>query len=122
MLNTTPSGCGHSQPLHLVVSVEVTTTSGRVVNPTCHTGSLNLFEKNRYVNSVKLIFECGFALYVFTDVFRRAMVDSVQEIRFPKVGERMLSFDDFRCSEHSGLGKWLVMLLVEIRNSEVTVT
>ena len=54
-----------------------------------------LFEKNRYVNSVKLIFEFGFALHVFKDVFRRAIVDSVQEIRFPKVGERILSFDDF---------------------------
>ena len=71
---------------------------------------------------MKLIFECGFALYVFKDVFRRAIVDSVQEIRFPKIGERMLSFDDFHCLEHSSLGKWLVMLLVEIRNSEVSVT
>ena len=67
-----------------------------------------------------MIFEFGFALYVFKDVFRRAIFDSVQEIRFPKVGERMLPFDDFHRLEHSSLGKWLVMLLVEIRNSEVT--
>ena len=71
---------------------------------------------------MKLIFECGFALYVFKDVFRRAMVDSVQEIRFPKVGERMRSVDDFHCLEHPSLAKWLVILLVEIRNSEVSVT
>jgi len=69
-----------------------------------------------------LIADHGFKLQAFKDVFRRAILDSVQEIRFPKIGERMLSFDDFHCLEHSSLGKWLVMLLVGIRNSEVSVT
>ncbi len=69
-----------------------------------------------------MIADYGFKFQAFKDVFRRAIVDSVQEIRFPKIGERMLSFDDFHCLEHSSLGKWLVMFLVEIRNSEVSVT
>ena len=69
-----------------------------------------------------MIADHGFKLQAFKDVFRRAIVDSVQEIRFPKIGERMLSFDDFHRLEHSSLGKWLVMILVEIRNSEAFVT
>ena len=45
--------------------------------------------------------------HVFKDVFRRVMVGSVQEIRFPKVGERILLSDVFSligAFQFSGVG------------------
>ena len=47
------------------------------------------------MNSVKLIVKYDLKRHKFKDVFRRAMDRSVQEIRFPKVGERILLFDVF---------------------------
>ena len=47
------------------------------------------------MNSVKLIVKYDLKRHAFKDVFRRVMDGSVQEIRFPKVGERISLSDDF---------------------------
>ena len=63
----------------------------------------------------------GFIRHVFKDVFRRVMVGSVQEIRFPKVGERILLSEVFSLIGAFQSSAVAFMILIEIRNSEVIV-
>ena len=63
----------------------------------------------------------GFIRHVFKDVFRRVMVGSVQEIRFPKVGERILLSEVFSLIGAFQSSAMAFMILIEIRNSEVIV-
>ena len=55
------------------------------------------------MNSVKLIVKYDLKRHVFKDVFRRVMDRSVQEIRFPKVGERISLSDEFYLLEYPSL-------------------
>ena len=73
------------------------------------------------MNSVKLIVKHGFKRHIFKDVFRRVMDRSVQEIRFPKVGERISLSDDFFLVGASQSSTLPLMILIEIKNSEVIV-
>ena len=73
------------------------------------------------MNSVKLIVKYDLERYVFKDVFRHVMDRSVQEIRFPKVGERILLSEVFSLIGVFQSSAVAFMILIEIRNSEVIV-
>ena len=68
-----------------------------------------------------MIVKYGFKRHVFKDVFRRVIVGSVQEIRFPKVGERILLSEVFSLIGVFQSSVVAFMILIEIRNSEVIV-
>ena len=63
----------------------------------------------------------GFKRHVVKDVFRRVMLGSVQEIRFPKIGERILLPEVFSLIGAFQSSAVAFMILIEIRNSEVIV-
>ena len=63
----------------------------------------------------------GIKRHVFKDVFRRVMVCPVREIRFPKMGERILLFEVFSLIGAFQSSAVAFMILIEIRNSEVIV-
>ena len=69
-----------------------------------------------------MIVKYGFKRHVFKDVFRRAVDGSVQEIRFPNVGERILLSEVFSLIGAFQSSAVVLMILIEIRNSEAFVT